>query len=188
MDSGECAVGHPGTEPDGPVPVPASEPTTSGDAFHEFYARHRHHCYAFAFRLLGDSSLAEDVVQEGFLALWSAGPRVDAARGSALSLLLNITHHRAVDVIRVEERQRAVSRRLDTPLHPDLALWNGVTATDLHAALTQLTPTHRQVVVLHYFADMSLAEIAMLTGVPPGTVKSRLYAGRTRLRSLLSDE
>src|SRR3954454_14020466 len=82
----------------------------SGDeaAIEQLYQRYGGVCYALARRLLRDASLAEDVVQQVFLALWQ-GNSYDPARGAVSTWLLSITHHKAVDALRRESRRRTIS-------------------------------------------------------------------------------
>jgi len=59
-----------------------------------------------------------------------------------------------------------------------------VRGADLRAALRKLAPEHREVLVLHYYLDLPLHEVAAITGIPIGTVKSRIYRGITAMRHL----
>ena len=75
------------------------------------YERYGASCYRLACRVLGDSHLAEDIVQQVFLALWQ-GSGYDPARGALSTWLLGVTHHKAVDAVRREERRRAERREV----------------------------------------------------------------------------
>jgi RNA polymerase sigma factor (sigma-70 family) len=77
-----------------------------GRALEALYDRYGTACYSLAKRIVVDPQLAQDVVQEVFLTLWRNAGRFDGERGSLSTYLLSITHHKAVDAVRKEERQR----------------------------------------------------------------------------------
>ena len=149
-------------------------------------------CYGLARRILGDETLAQDVVQEVFLACWK-GTGYDATRGAVSSWLLSVTHHKAVDLVRREERLRA--RRVPEDalqLLPDLGLSPEEGAMQLlrkdavRAALHELPSEQREVLMLAYFGGYSQREISALIGIPLGTVKTRTLAAMRRLRAALA--
>src|SRR3954468_15102212 len=88
--------------------VAAIRRVEAGDSagLEELYQRYGNACYGLARRLLRDSALAQDVVQEVFLTCWRGGG-YDASRGGVASWLLAVTHHKAVDLVRKEERLRS---------------------------------------------------------------------------------
>ena len=120
------------------------------------YARYGGACYGLARRILDDAQLAEDVVQQVFLALWQNNS-YDPARGAVSTWLLSITHHKAVDMLRRESRRRAklldeqalFERELDAPGPADEA-WTRIRAEATRAALRQLSAEHREVLLLAY--------------------------------------
>lgn len=149
---------------------------------------------ALARRILADHALAEDVVQEAFLAHWRNPAAFDPGRGSFGPWLLALVHHKAVDAIRREESQR---RRLD-------AVGEFAVATDAEQArdvadevsdrmaglqvrrvLEKLPAGQREAMVLAYWGGYSQRQIAQRTGVPLGTVKARMLAATRRLRESL---
>jgi RNA polymerase sigma factor (sigma-70 family) len=148
-------------------------------------------------RICADDGLAEDVVQEVFLTLWRDPTRFDSSRGSFATWLLTLIHHKAVDAVR---RESTIRRRMvSTPeagedwsptLAPgaDQAAMARVAAGQVRAALHRLPVEQRQVLALAYFGGHTQREIAVLTGVPLGTVKSRMFTAVQRLRSLLTDQ
>lgn len=158
------------------------------------YDRYNRPCYSLARRILGDERLAEDVVQEVFLVLWRDPSRFDATRGAFATWLLSTTHHKAVDAVRREEnhrKRRASSEVLATfeseaPSVEDMA-WAGVRRTRVQAALGTLPDAQREALGLAYFGGYTQREIAGLTGIPLGTVKTRMLAGMRRLREELSE-
>ena len=168
-----------------------------GEALSLLYRRFGRPCFSLARRICGEQGLAEEVVQEVFLALWRDPGRFDAARGSFATWLLTLIHHKAVDAVRREStvRRRVVSAAeageewSPSPVAgADQAALARVAAGQVREALGRLGAEQRQVLALAYFGGHTQREIAVLVGVPLGTVKSRMFAGVARLRSLLGDQ
>jgi RNA polymerase sigma factor (sigma-70 family) len=168
-----------------------------GAALSQLYQRFGRPCYSLARRICADEGLAEDVVQEVFLTLWRDPSRFDPARGGFATWLLTLIHHKAVDAVR---RESTIRRRMvaapeagedwsPTPVPgADQAAMARVVAGQVRAALHRLPVEQRQVLALAYFGGHTQREIAVLTGVPLGTVKSRMFTAVQRLRSLLADQ
>jgi RNA polymerase sigma-70 factor (ECF subfamily) len=167
------------------------------DALAQLYQRFGKPCYSLARRICADEGLAEDVVQEVFLALWRDPGRFDPARGTFATWLLTLIHHKAVDAVR---RESTIRRRVvpapeageDWSPSPmpgaDQAAMARVAAGQVRQALHLLPVEQRQVLALAYYGGHTQREIAALTGVPLGTVKSRMFAGVQRLRSALDEQ
>ena len=165
-------------------------------AFRELFARYTAVSHALAFRLVRQAQVAEEIVQEAFLAVWRTPERYDPARGSVRSWLMGTVHHRAVDAVRREQAQR---RRTDqaAALAPRIAedpIDDVVSALDLprerrlvQKALAGLPDEQRDVIQRMYFDGMSQSQIAERTGLPLGTVKSRTLLAMRRLRSHLGE-
>jgi RNA polymerase sigma-70 factor (ECF subfamily) len=164
-------------------------------AFGELYDRYGKPAYSLARRICVDPELAEDVVQEAFLALWKMPSRFDPTRGGFGTWLMTVVHHRAVDAVRRENTQR----RRNVPLTDELSERNvppaqgsdhealsSVVGADVREALTKLPEDQRQVIALAYLGGYTQIEVAKLTGVPLGTVKSRTFAAIRRLRGSLA--
>lgn len=164
------------------------------EAIEQIYDRYCRPAYSLARRICGDDGIAEDVVQEAFLALWRDPQRFDAARGKFGSWLLTLVHHKAVDAVR---RESAIRRRTvpatdggdewNAPPGPgaDQAALGSVVAGQVRDALGRLPDEQRQALALAYYGGYTQREVAALTGVPIGTVKSRMFTGVQRLRRLL---
>jgi RNA polymerase sigma factor (sigma-70 family) len=173
--------------------VAAIRRVAAGDstALEELFQRYGKSCYALAKRILRDESLAQDVVQEVFIACWRGGG-YDASRGGVASWLLAVTHHKAVDLVRKEERLR--SRRASDETLEDLAqasgsaeeqAWSLLQAAAVRGALRDLPTEQREVLLLAYYGGYSQREISAITGVALGTVKSRTLGAMRRLRAVL---
>jgi RNA polymerase sigma factor (sigma-70 family) len=156
----------------------------------ELYRRHGVSCYRLARHVTASTSLAEDAVQEAFLAMWQQPQRYQPGLGSVRTWLLGLAHHKAVDAVR---RQASWQRRqdlvltdqlADAAMAPDpgeLAIRN-LRAAEVRSAVDDLPAPQRQALLLAYFAGYTQTEIAALTGVPLGTVKTRTLAAMRRLR------
>jgi RNA polymerase sigma-70 factor (ECF subfamily) len=159
-------------------------------ALEQLYRRYGGACFGLARRIIADSQLAEDVVQQVFLALWQ-GTGYDPRRGAVSTWLLSVTHHKAVDSLRRESTRR---RRTAGEQHlielatsapgPDTEAWNRLRAARTREALRALSPEQREVLLLAYYGGYTQREIADLTGLPIGTVKSRTMTAMRRMREL----
>jgi RNA polymerase sigma factor (sigma-70 family) len=160
------------------------------EALDVLYERYKTMAYGIARRITGDDSLAEDVVQEAFLGAWRNADRYVAGRGSVKTWLLAIVHHRAIDAVRrrkpaSELPEEADGMRTPQPLTlPDV--WGEVAgrldAGAVQTALTALPALQREALELAYFGGLSQTEIAVRTGVPLGTVKSRVRLALVAMR------
>src|SRR5450432_3618800 len=163
-------------------------------ALEELYDRHGGACYGLARRVVGDEQLAQDVVQEVFLAIWRGAATYDASRGSRSPCLFALTHHKSVDAVRRSQRhsgrrapEEALSNEPDpAPAVDDQAI-AAVRRDQVRAALAALPDAQRNAVTLAYFGGYSQSEIAVLTGIPLGTVKTRTLAAMRRLRLVLAE-
>jgi RNA polymerase sigma factor (sigma-70 family) len=164
------------------------------EAFRTLFAAYGPSAMALASRVLRQAHLAEEIVQEAFLALWLSTELYDERRGSVKAWLMTMVHHRAVDSVRREETQR---RRADELMggmreeteDPSGDVVEAVAATGeraaVRAALEVLPPEQREVLGSMYFDGLSQSQIAARTGIPLGTVKSRALLGMRRMRSEL---
>jgi len=184
------------SDPSGPGDEDLVRAVADGDAsaFADLYDRYGRRAYSLARRICADDGLAEDVVQEAFLAFWREPRRFDARRGRFGSWFLTLVHHKAVDAVR---RQSAATRRTvpeaedgqerSVPAGPgaDQDALAALDASHVRAALGELPADQCSALALAYFGGWTQREVAVLTGVPLGTVKSRMFTGMRRLRELL---
>jgi RNA polymerase sigma-70 factor (ECF subfamily) len=148
--------------------------------------------YGLAYRVTGDTSLAEDVVQDAFVSLWRQAARFDPARGQVRSWLLTIVHHRAVDMVRRRngrpERafpEEAAETIAATSSGPQELAEMMLDAEAVREAVRRIPEDQRRTVEMAYFAGMTHLEIAEEMSVPLGTVKSRLRIGLEKMRKFL---
>jgi RNA polymerase sigma-70 factor (ECF subfamily) len=160
-------------------------------ALAELYDRYGRPAYGLALRIVRDETLAEDAVQEGFLALWRTAARFVPERGKASTWILTLVHRRAVDVVRREERRRTDTLE-GTPepssdTEVDEEAWLRLQRERVQAALRQLPDQQREALELAYYGGFTQSELAERLGQPLGTIKSRMFMGLARLRELLGD-
>ena len=162
------------------------------DAFEVILERHADAVFSLAYRMCGTRSLAEDVAQESFLALWRNGTRYDRARGSVRTWALGVTHNRAVDTLRrasVHDRRRAsdenIEGRLQAPESTDDQAIANVASQEVRGMLDELPSEQRRVIELAYFGGFTQTEIASMLDTPLGTVKGRMRLGLEKLKGSL---
>jgi RNA polymerase sigma factor (sigma-70 family) len=161
-------------------------------AIEALYGRYGGSCYRLARRILDDAQLAEDVVQQVFLALWQ-GSGYDPRRGAVSTWLLSVTHHKAIDAVRKEGTRRrrtasdqALLERAATGPGPEDEAWARWRAERTREALRTLPAEQREVLLLAYYGGYTQREIADMTGLPLGTVKSRTLGAMRRMRDGLA--
>ncbi len=159
-------------------------------ALAELYDRFGRVAYGLALRILRDETLAQDAVQEAFLAVWRSADRFLAERAKASTWILTLVHRRAVDLVRREERRRGEPlERAPEPVSSSTAEDDatlGFQRRVVQEALKRLPPEQREALELGYYGGLTQSELAERLGQPLGTVKSRMFAGLTRLRDLLA--
>jgi RNA polymerase sigma-70 factor (ECF subfamily) len=154
----------------------------------DLYDRYGRIAYGLAYRVLRDQALAEDAVQEAFLAIWRSAEGYRRERAKPSTWILTLVHRRAVDLVRREDRRRGEpldeapeASGAGVPEEADLR----EKRTAVQAALQALPDDQRQALELAYYGGFTQSELAERLGVPLGTVKSRMFAGLSRLRELV---
>jgi RNA polymerase sigma factor (sigma-70 family) len=162
------------------------------EAFRRLFRRYGPTALAVARGIVRQPFLAEDIVQEVFLAVWRDPGGYDHERGSVKAWLMGMTHHRAVDVVRREEANRR--RATEALFEPDAEDPAVVVVEEVglpeerkavRSALDALPPEQRQIIELMYYGGLSQSQIAKRLALPLGTVKSRTLLGMRRLRGEL---
>lgn len=189
------AAGGPSPEdgPPGPDLADLLRRSGRGDqaAFARLYDATASRVFGLAVRVVRDPAQAEEVTQEAFLEIWRTASRYDAARGSALSWLLTITHRKAVDRVRSAE---SASRRDTTyhlqnqPVDHDSTAEAAQVSLEAHrvrGALAALTEAQREAIGLAYLGGYTHTEVATMLDLPVGTAKTRIRDGLIRLRDTL---
>ena len=165
------------------------------------YDRYFRQCYALAVRILSNTAMAEEVVQEVFLKVWQAPQSFDQQRGRFASWLLSVVHHRCIDELRKNKRVISgnisldaeggddfITRIADEQKGPEEVAWISEQRANVRGALTKLSDVQRRVIELAYFGGMTQMEIASYLGEPLGTVKTRIRLALQKLRLALEAE
>jgi RNA polymerase sigma-70 factor (ECF subfamily) len=161
-------------------------------ALAEVYDRFGAVAYGLALRVLRDEALAQDAVQDAFLAVWRTAASFSPERGAARTWVLTLVHRRAVDLVRREERRRGDP--LESAPEPasdeltDQQAWLRFERERVQAALKRLPDQQREALELAYYGGFSQSQLAERLGEPLGTIKSRMHTGLARLRELLEAE
>lgn len=163
-------------------------------AFEVIFDRHSGAAFSLAYRMCGRRAMAEDVVQEAFLAVWRSGARYDRARGSVRSWVLGVVHNRAIDALRrgvVREGRNVgdegLAERLAAAEQTDVEVARREDARAVRSALEDLPPDQRRAIELAYFGGFTHSQIAEMLDLPVGTVKGRMRLGLTKMRISLGD-
>lgn len=158
-----------------------------GEPVAELYRRYGGRLYRFGLHLLGDSGLAEELVQECFVRLWRTAARFDISRGTVAAYVFVMGRSIAADL-----RKRPSSRPLapvdeeQVPAQPDDAD-RIVDTLAVQDALDSLSAAHREVLMLVHGEGLTQTQIAERLGVPLGTVKTRMFHGLRALKTALAE-
>lgn len=156
-------------------------------ALAELYDRYGRIVYALILRVVRDTGIAEDLVQETFLRVWNRVHGFDAQKGSIGPWLLAVARNRAIDYLRSaggRERNAVEFEDTERPaLYCDMEkdILTSDKARVVKSAIEKLSPNQRQVIELAYFEGLSQSEMAERMGQPLGTVKTWV---RTALKNL----
>lgn len=173
-------------------------------AFNELVVTYERRVYALVYRMLGRREEAEDVAQDVFVQVFKA---IDQFRGDAklstwiYRIAVNLCKNRSKylsrrhagsteDIDAVAERQPLTSAKgvsVGDVSRPDELVEGMQLEGVVQRALERVDPEFREVLVLRDVEDMAYDEIAQVTGLPEGTVKSRIHRGRGQLRALVEE-
>jgi RNA polymerase sigma-70 factor (ECF subfamily) len=166
-------------------------PVRDAGEFARLYDEHSGRLLSVAYRVLGDSALAQDVVQDVFLGLWRDPSRFDERRGPIGHYLRMVARSRALDVLRelqvagrAKDRLRSLAKAEEGPLElrPAVAAERHARSVVVRRALMRLPDVQREAIVLAYWAGLTAEQIATNSSIPVGTVKSRIRLGVLKLR------
>ena len=160
------------------------------EAFRHLVDEYKDVLYGTALLMIRNPALAEEQVQEAFLSAWRGIQGFQRGRPFK-PWLVRILVNRIVSLRRTRAIPTVPLQDHDSPEdlpHPAEAMQAQLDRRVIRQALTGLAPDHRQVIVLRYFADLTVPELAETIGVPEGTVKSRLHRALGRLRDQLTTE
>lgn len=178
-----------GTEPDSLW----IDQIAAGDrhAFEELYQAYAKRLFRYLVSLLGDSSKAEELVNDTMVAVWKAASQF-RSQSKVSTWVFAIAHNKALNEMRrkhpvvldIEDAAEVA----DPDEGPEGAVRRGDVAERVRSALQQLSPEHRAVVQLSFYEGFSYQEIAQLVQSPISTVKTRMFYARKKLQELLGKE
>ncbi len=164
-------------------------------AMESLYQRYSRILYSLAYRMVADHQVAEDLLQDAFLAVWRRATSYSPQTGAVRNWLISILHHRTIDHLRRIRRHSTIQ---EAPLEeielaggiasPDVwdEAWQSVKSSQVRAALMKIPTEQRLVIELAYFQGWTHTEIAEGTQIPLGTVKARMRLGLIHLKQVLA--
>ena len=176
--------------PDPDIQVAAQLKRGESAAIESLYDRYGRMAYGLAFRIVGDRSAAEDVVQEAFVSVWRNAAGFEVGRGGLRNWLLSIVRNRAIDRLRGSARTRTeVGLETAEPVTGVADVWDSVALhlerKQIKDGFAELPDAQRRTLELAYFGGYTHVEIASQMQVPLGTVKGRMRIGLEKMRSFL---
>jgi RNA polymerase sigma-70 factor (ECF subfamily) len=154
------------------------------------YLRHRERVYRFVVRLNGSESLADDVVNEVFLAVWREAGKFEG-KSQVATWLLAIARFKALSETRRRQEapldERAAALIVDPADDAAVSIEKQQRSDILQSCLARLKPIHRDVINLIYYQGKKVEEVARSTGAPVATIKTRLHYARNHLAELLTE-
>src|SRR5262245_41708680 len=157
-------------------------------ALEQFYDHYVQLVYNLVLRIVRNRADADEVVQEVFLQTWRDASRYDPSRGTPEAWVVMLARSRSIDALRSARRR---GERVETRLTQNIADPTPADASQLAnrrsmaGALGELSPAQRELLELAYYEGLTQTEIAARTGLPLGTVKTRIRTGLERLRNAL---
>jgi RNA polymerase sigma-70 factor (ECF subfamily) len=149
--------------------------------------------YGLALRMVRERFAAEDITQEVYMQVWRRADAFDPARGNVLSWIITITRSRTLDRLRSskarlnrEDNREVIDAFHDPSPDPEHTSSESERARFVRRFLSQLPTDQRSVIELAFFSGLTHGEIASRTGLPLGTIKSRIRIGMMQLREQLS--
>lgn len=152
------------------------------------FMRYNVRIHRFVTRLTGNASFAEDVVSEVFLDVWR-GAADFGGKSSVSTWLLGIARYKAMTALK-RRTEAALDHDVaaaiaDDADDPEVAAHQASRGVVIRKCLMRLPPALREVVDLIYYHEKTVAEVAEIVGIPPGTVKTRMFRARSLLQELL---
>jgi RNA polymerase sigma-70 factor (ECF subfamily) len=154
------------------------------------YARHKVRLYRFILHLMGNPSVAEDLLSEVFLAAWRHADKFQA-KSQVSTWLLAIARHKVFSDLRRRSHERLDEHTAasieDSADNPEVTMHKIARGAIVRKCLGRLSPADREVMNLVYYQDKSIEEVAKIVGAPTNTIKTRMFYARDRLAELLRD-
>ncbi|MGI9058412.1 MAG: RNA polymerase sigma factor [Ktedonobacteraceae bacterium] len=197
MDNDTNSQGGPFALPPGELSDEALINAIAGGAvwaMEPLYQRYSRILYSLAYRMVADHQIAEDLLQDAFLAVWRRATSYSPQSGAVRSWLVSIVHHRTIDYLRGVRRRSALKEATweeveldERAAFPDVweEAWRSVQSSQVRAALMDIPTEQRMVIELAYFQGWTHTEISQGCQIPLGTVKARMRLGLQHLKKAL---
>ena len=157
-------------------------------AMQTLFARHRTAVYRWLLRFVGNEAVAEDLLSDVFLDVWRQADRFQA-RSSVSTWLLAVARFKALSARRIRkdaELDETIEATVADPAdNPEVMLEKKNREELVRAALNNLSPEHKEVIDLVYYHEKSVDECAQILGVPSGTVKTRMFYARKKVKEMV---
>jgi RNA polymerase sigma-70 factor, ECF subfamily len=157
-------------------------------AMRVLFQRHNVRIYRFVLRLVGNASLAEDIVSEVFLVVWRGASRFKA-ESQVTTWLLAIARHKAISALRrraeAQLDDHTAAAIVDPRDDPETRMDKQDRSEIIQKCLARLSPSHREIIDLVYYHGKLVKDVAQIVGVPEGTVKTRMFHARKHLSKML---
>ena len=157
-------------------------------AMQTLFARYRTPVYRWLLRLVGNETVAEDLLSDVFLDVWRQAGRFQA-RSAVSTWLLAIARFKALSARRTRkdaELDETIEATVADPAdNPEVMLEKKNREELVRAALNNLSPEHKEVIDLVYYHEKSVDECAQILGVPSGTVKTRMFYARKKVAEMV---
>lgn len=150
-------------------------------AFQQLYDHFADRVYRYAFTILHDKHLAEEIAQETMVAVWKGAGRF-AGRSKASTWIFGIARNQALTLLRKEKRAENTPPANLVQEDPSNSI---IQHEHVVKALNELSSDHREVVYLAFYEGLSYGEISGILGIPSGTVKSRMFHAKRKLAEVL---
>jgi RNA polymerase sigma-70 factor, ECF subfamily len=140
-------------------------------------------------RLMRNEAMAEELLNEVFLAVWQSAGRYEG-RSEPSTWLISIAHNKAVSALRKKREvsgfdDDAAAEIEDDADNPEVTSQKSDKAAQMRAAMKGLSAEHREILDLVYYQEQSVSEVAEIIGIPEATVKTRMFYARKKLSELL---
>lgn len=154
-------------------------------AFEELYTVYSPKLFQYARARIGDSHLAEEVVQETMWAIWKSSGSFKG-RSKPSTWIFGIAYNKVADTLKKHIKSRSTDEVLDSKIELVQSNLPGDKVEDIENALQQVSEPCRDALILSYFYQFNYKEIGSILGCKEGTVKNRIFRAKEQLRDLLS--
>ena len=152
------------------------------EAFHALYGTHAERVIRYAMSILRNRHLAEEVLQETMLAVWKTA-KAFQGRSKVSTWILGIARNQAYNLLRREKRGQRLPEEKNQAVNPSD---NAELEVRIERAMETLSESHREILHLVFYEDLTLRETAAILGIPEGTAKSRMHHARKAMGKELS--